>query len=118
MSTLSKGSEDSREKRIPFKNFDTDIEEVPIVSHTPLHQHLDLVGEIELKPGEQRRILLGEFSKDKPPKGFSVSFVPEPSPAGSMIAEVNSIGTPGRYKLMLHLANYGIRTVSTEVRQL
>ena len=118
MSTLSKGSESSQEQKTTLKNFDFDIGTIPIINNTPLHQKLDLVGEIELKPGEQRRIFLGNFTKEDSPKGFSVGFVPDPDPAGSMITEVNCLGTVNSYKLIMHAANYGMRAIKMEVRRL
>jgi hypothetical protein len=74
--------------------------------------------EIKVRPQEQQRISLGSFTATKPPKGFSVGFAPNPDPAGSVVTEITSLGSDSKYELVLHLANYGNKTVTAKVWQL
>ena len=79
---------------------------------------ISLVKRIELKPAEQQSIPLGSFRGDNPPKGYSVELTPDPDPENSISTEVVSLGTPNQYKLVLHIANYGVSSVTAAVRQL
>lgn len=109
---------DDLKEESPFNDFDLDMNATHLISDAPRPKQAKLIEKLEVKPSEQQRILLGNFTGDKPPKGFSVEVTPDPNPTGSLLTEVTSLGTPGRYKLIMHIANYGTKTVSAEVWQL
>lgn len=104
--------------KTPFNDFDTGLDATRLISDLPRPKRSSLIERIELKPTEQHRISLGSFKEGNPPKGFSVEITPDPSPAGSVLTEVTSLGTTKQYKLILHITNYGVKTVSAEVWEL
>ena len=108
----------NHKKESPFNDFDLDLNATRLISDVPRHGRASFLEKIEIKPGQQQRIVLGHFTEGKPPKGFSVEFAPDPNPAGSVLTEVTSLGTSRRYKLILLVANYGTRAVVAEVWQL
>lgn len=108
----------SNETGAPFNDFDMGLNATHLIADGPRSEAADLIEKIELKPTEQKRIPLGTYREDDPPKGFSVEITPDPNPAGSVLTEVTSLGTTKQYKLILHITNYGIRTVSAEVWRL
>ncbi|HEV2403391.1 MAG TPA: hypothetical protein VGS08_04270 [Candidatus Saccharimonadales bacterium] len=114
----SKQLHDDCQEKAPFNDFDLDMNAAHLISDLPRHKHANLIGKIEIKPSEQRRVGLGSFTEDKPAKGFSIELNPEPTPADSVVTEVSSLGTSKRYKLVLHIANYGSKTVNAGVWQL
>lgn len=65
------------------------------------------LAEIEVKPKDQVRVLLGEFTDQNHPKGFSVEYATNPDPDNSMVSRVTSLKSANRQKLILHIANYG-----------
>lgn len=81
-------------------------------------QDAEPVNEIKVGLQEQQRISLGSFRGKEALKGFSVGFAPDPDPAGSVVTEITSLGTPERYELVLHLANYGNKSVVAKVWRL
>lgn len=109
---------DDLNEESPFNDFDLDMNATHLISDTPRDKQAALVEKLDVKPGEQRRIALGSFTKDDPAKGFSVELSPDPEPAGSVVTEVSSLGTSRRYRLVLHIANYGNKTASAEVWRL
>jgi len=92
-----------------------DLNATHLISDARHSKEARLIEIIELKPTEQQRIPLGTFKEDNPPKGFSIEITPDPNPEGSVLTEVTSLGTSKQYKLILHITNYGINTVSAEV---
>lgn len=106
---------DGLEGKPPFNDFDLSLNATHLINNTPRSKKASLIEEIELKPTNQRRISLGSFTKNSPPKGFSVEITPDPNPEGSVLTEVTSLGTSKRYKLVMHITNYGISTVNAEV---
>ena len=85
------------------------ILEAPIKGHP--------IGEIEVKSKEQPHISLGNFSSTSPPTGLCNSHHPDPEP-GDIVTQVTQIGDEKHYEMVLHIANYGNKTVSAEVWQL
>lgn len=73
------------------------------------------VGKLEVKPQEQPSLLLGNFTSKQPAKGFSIQLDPDPNPAESIVIQITRLGTDKRYRLVLHVANYGTKTVHAEV---
>jgi hypothetical protein len=88
-----------------------------LVRDSSIH-NAEPINKIKVRPQEQQHISLGNFTVAKPPKGFSVGVDPDPDPAGSVASEITSQGTPSRYELILHLVNYGDKTVTAKVWQL
>jgi len=117
MNSKQPDSDDLKEES-PFNDFDLDMNATHLISATPRNKQATLVEKLEVKPSEQQRILLGSFTGDKPPKGFSVEATPDPNPVGSLLTEVTSLGTPEQYKLIMHIANYGTKKVQAEVWRL
>jgi hypothetical protein len=76
------------------------------------------INKLEVKPQERQHISLGNFTAAKPPIGFSVGVAPDPDPVGSVMSEIESLGTPDSYELILHLVNYSDATVTARVWQL
>lgn len=78
--------------------------------------HPDVI--IEVKPERQERVSLGDFTVSNPPKGFSIEITPDHDPE-TVVAQITRIGAEfDKYELVLHVANYGDKTVSVEVAQL
>jgi hypothetical protein len=102
----------------PFNDFDLRLNATHLISDTPRSKMASFIEKVELEPTDRRRILLGSFTSNNPPKGFSIEITPDPNPEGSVLTEVTSLGTSKRYKLVMHITNYGVKTVSTEVWQL
>ncbi|MET0779803.1 MAG: hypothetical protein ABWY71_03130 [Candidatus Saccharimonadales bacterium] len=102
----------------PFNDFDLDINATNLISSAPRRRQAKLIAQLEVKLGEQQHITLGSFTEASPPKGFSIELTPDPNPAGSVVTEITSLGTAKRYKLVLHIANYGTRAVSAKIWQL
>jgi hypothetical protein len=102
----------------PFNDFDMGLSTTHLSGNLPRSKGASLIQKIELKPAEQQRIPLGSFKEGNPPKGFSVEITPDPNPAGSVLTEVTSLGTTKQYRLILHVTNYGAKTVNVEVWRL
>lgn len=75
------------------------------------------LGEIEVKSKEQPHMSLGNYSDANPPKGFVIHINPDPEPE-AIVAQVTRLGYGDSYELVLHIANYGNKTVSAEVWQM
>lgn len=75
------------------------------------------LGEIEVKSKEQPHMSLGNFNDANPPKGFAIHISPDPDPE-AIVTQVMRLGEDDDYELVLHIANYGNKTVSAEVWQL
>jgi len=73
--------------------------------------------EIEIQSQEQPHVSLGNFNVTHPPGGFAIHITPEPDPE-VIVTQITSLGTEKEYELVLHIANYGNRTVGVEVWQL
>jgi len=114
----SKSTEPDDAQRGPQDSFQTDIEANHLIKEGPPSSQARLIERLVVKPGEQPRIALGNFTEHNTPKGFSIEINPDPHPAGSVITQVTSLGTTKRYKLLLLIANYGTKTITAEVRQL
>lgn len=70
--------------------------------------------EVEVKPKDQVRVLLGEFTAQNQPRGFSVEYTPSP-PENSMVSRVTSLESADHQKLILHIANYGEKSTKAKV---
>lgn len=108
----------SSDTEAPFNDFDMGLNATHLVTGKSHSKGADFIKSVELKPTEQRRIPLGRYGVDCPPKGFSVEITPNPYPAGSVLTEVVSLGTSKRYRLVLHITNYSVGTVTAEIWRL
>lgn len=103
---------------VPIKNLRLESESSHLITkmtESPNHKHP--VGEIEVKPKEQPHMSLGNFISKKPPKGFAIHISPDPDPE-AIVTQVTRLGEDDNYELVLHIANYGNKTVSVEVWRL
>lgn len=78
----------------------------------------EVVGETKIKPRMHPSFLLGTFTEEHPPTGFSIAIHPNPHPANSVTTRVARMELSGRYKLILHVTNNSARTVGVKVHQL
>lgn len=101
----------------PITNLRSESEASHLITLTevPLNRHP--IGEIEVKSKEQPHMSLGNFSDTSIPKGFAIHISPDPEP-GDIVTQVTQIGDGKHYEMVLHIANYGNKTVSAEVWQL
>lgn len=76
------------------------------------------IAEAKIKPRMHPSFLLGNFTADNPPTGFSIVIHPDPRPADSVTTHVARTGTDDRYKLILHVTNNGARTIGVKIHQL
>jgi hypothetical protein len=77
-----------------------------------------LIGELTVKPQDQGRLLLGDYTAVHNLKGFSIQLTPKPDPDNAVVAQIANAGTPRHYKLLLHVINYGTKTVTATIWQL
>ena len=52
------------------------------------HVRRGIVGEIEVRPGEQPHMSLGNYIKPHLPKGFSIDLTPEVEPDGGSLVDL------------------------------
>ena len=76
------------------------------------------IEKLEVKPSNQRRITLGDYTQETPPKGFLIELSPDPSPADSVDTKITGLVDAGHYTLHLHVANRGTKAVRLDVWQL
>lgn len=76
------------------------------------------IAEGKVKPRMHPSFLLGTFTADNPPRGFSIAIHPDPRPANSVVTQVARSGSDERYKLILRVTNNGARTVGVKIHQL
>ena len=88
-----------------------------IIEQAEIKNRTDPIAEVEVKSKEQPHISLGNYSTIYPPKGFAIHISPDPEP-DTIVTQITSLGTGEDYELVLHIANYGNKTVSAEVWQL
>lgn len=102
----------------PFKDFMPDEDMPRLIQRAPQPKNAVFIEKLMVKPNEQRRIPLGSFTEDKPPKGFLVEIDPDPTPIGSVYSEVTSLGSEQRYTLYIQVTNHGERAVNAEIWRL
>ena len=84
-------------------------------SQTESNVFTKYVGTITARPRHKQLLSLGNFSKEHPPKGFSIDLETPVSTAKQVSAEVVTSGSSRHYELMLEVINNSGRTVSAEV---
>lgn len=83
----------------------------------PSHVFTEYVGTLKAKPQDKRKLSLGNFTPDRPAKGYSIKLKSRGDTEDPSInADIVMSGNPERrYELMLHLDNGTDRTVSAEI---
>jgi hypothetical protein len=76
-----------------------------------------LVGEIEVRPKEQPRMSLGNYTPTNTPKRFIARISPEPE-FDAIVTQITKLGSDKDYELVLHIANYGDTTICAEIWRL
>lgn len=77
------------------------------------------IGEIEVRPGEQLHMSLGIYKEKERLIGFTTELTPDPGDDDSIVTCVARIEKEnGKYELILHIANYGTKTISAEIRNI
>lgn len=76
-----------------------------------------LIGEMEIRPGTQSHMSLGNFPPHRSPKGFCIKVDPDPEP-DDLITQTTRLDHKDKYELILHIANYGNKTLTAEVWQM
>ncbi|MGH7157466.1 MAG: hypothetical protein ACREGD_00080 [Candidatus Saccharimonadales bacterium] len=118
MSSEQPEDTEDNNKDVSIDAFSLDIEANHLIRDVPRSKHAHFIERIDVKPGEQLRVLLGSFSTENSPKGFSIALNPDPKPLGSVVTQVTSIETPKQHKLILHIANYSNKAITAEVWRL
>lgn len=79
----------------------------------------NMLGEVEIKPGHQEKMVLGEFHSDQEVSGFSLNIHPSQDD-GMIVAKLVQLkhDESDLDEFILHLANYSGVTVSVEIREL
>lgn len=104
-------------KLIPRPETEIDVSDL-LMQHTPKHEG-KFIEEVELKPSEQARVVLGVFKSSEMPEGFSVALSPQTVEGEEIIKQITKLELQDeRYELILHIANYSSNVVSAEVWRL
>jgi hypothetical protein len=73
---------------------------------------------IEVPSREQSHISLGNFSTNVTPKGFALEVTPEEM-EDAIVPQLTRLSADySEYEFVLHIANYGDRTINVEVSEL
>mgnify|MGYP007031181115 CR=1 FL=1 len=73
------------------------------------------IDEVDVQPGKQPHISLGKFKNAYQPKGFSIHLTPDPDD-DAIATHVTSLQMDDEtYELVLHIANYGNKTIHAEI---
>jgi len=79
---------------------------------------MEPIAEAKIKPRMHPSFLLGNFTAEHPPTGFSIAIHPDPKPDNSVTTHIARMGTDENYKLILHITNNGAKTIGVKVHQL
>lgn len=115
---MSNSPSSSRTIKSPFRDIQTVGDASYLLKDAPHSRNACFIQKLTLKPAEQRRIPLGSFTEDLPPKGFLIEVNPDPKPANSVVTKVASIGSATEYSLFLDIANFGLKSFAAEIWQL
>ena len=97
----------------PIINAEIEFETSQLIKSNKSAKKL-LIGEIEVRSKEQPRMSLGKYTSENPPKGFAIHINPDPEP-DAIVTQIMRTGTDKKYELVLHVANYGDKTICAEV---
>lgn len=100
-------------KPVPTPRKETDASRF-LVSWTPPEDALPVVT-LEVRPRDQTRVSLGDFAIANPQGGFTVLATPDDYPETVVSRLTRLSSTYDKYELVLHVANYGDRTVTVDV---
>jgi len=73
------------------------------------------IASFTIEPRGQQHITLGYFTAKRPAKGFCIELDSAQLTDESTVAEIFTVGTESKYKLILSVANYSDATLRTEV---
>lgn len=73
------------------------------------------VGEMTVKPQGQARMPLGDFTPQRPAKGFSIEIEQASQTEDSVTTEINVVGSHKHYQFVLNAANYSDTPISIRV---
>jgi hypothetical protein len=99
-------------------DFDQNLDASGLLSAMPADAASKLLGEITVKPQEQLRLTLGTFPVGQIPSGFSVELSPDPDPPNSIVSRITNLEAEQQHELILHIANFGSKTVTAKVWQI
>jgi len=88
-----------------------------LISYTHTHTSEPLCT-LEVKPRDQIKHVLGDYPLDAKLRGFSVEYEPEPELADDMVTQITCIRIGKKYRLHIHIANFGNKPIKVIVRQL
>lgn len=104
--------------KVPISNPRIEVDVSDLLIKQALNHSNDLIGEVEVKPGEQTHITLGNYDSHNTPKGFSIEFSPS-SVDNEIVKQVTKLAlNNNHYELVLHIANYSDKTVGAEIWRL
>lgn len=103
--------------KVPIPNPRVELEMSHLLEKYSRDHFSRLLAEVEIKPVEQTHISLGNYSRDQIPQGFALKLHPELS-SDELVTQITKLEHEnGGYELVLHVANYGERTISIEIWQ-
>ena len=104
--------------KVPISNPSVEEGASDLLIKQALNRSNDLIGEVEVKSGEQTRITLGNYDSQNTPKGFLID-INSSSVDSEIVRQVTKFTlNNSRYELVLHIANYSDKTVGVEIWQL
>lgn len=105
---------ESRKKNVPIIAPRAEIDVSYLLEHHDGLSVGDRISEIEVRPGEQTHISLGDYDPANMPKGFDIALHPSIED-GDIIRQITRLEHQGVCELVLHIANYNDKTVSIKV---
>jgi hypothetical protein len=72
------------------------------------------IADLMVKPCGQAHIRLGDYTKRRPAKGFSIEFIPS-VPDESVVTEFFTLEEGDKYRLVLAVANFGEKPIRVKV---
>jgi hypothetical protein len=95
-----------------------EVDATHLISKRIGHTSGAFLGQLRVKPQDQERMILGTFTVKDNLKGFCIDVKPNPDPDDSVVTHIINAGTDDEYKLLLHIINYGSKTITASIRQL
>lgn len=96
---------------------ESDQAEIVSIVDGSLYKNTPPLEKLKLKPTQQSRISVRNFSGAPAPRGFAIHISPEPEPS-ALVTQVTHLGNAKAYELVLMIANYGTKAFTVEVWQL
>ena len=95
--------------RSKHKQYYSVMQRITHNDHTPPYKTLTV------QPRDQQYVSLGQYTAKRCPKGFTVTFTPEPEPRNSAVSQIVTVEDQGRTKFVLQVANFGTKPVTARV---